>query len=273
LPVEAAEVDNGVEVPGPGGELRPSLAPDQEEWIRACHEEDCARLRRRTDLAVTCLGRQLVVPGEVFPPAPLGELLSRAVLEEVRAGDRVLDMGTGSGINAILAASVAGPETDPQDPGPPPAPVSVVGVDINPLAVACARGNAARNGVAASTSFRVSDVFDRVRGRFDLIVFDPALCWFPPRDALEAAITDAGYRALTRFMTQARDFLRPGGRILVSFGTPADLDYLHTVTDRFGLARDQVAERELERHGRTARYVTYRLEPVGAGVGHLDVTE
>jgi release factor glutamine methyltransferase len=69
------------------------------------------------------------------------------------------------GVNAILAAQVAD---------------DVVGVDLNPEAVAAARANAARNGVWAA--FAVSDVFSAVHGTFDLIIIDPPFRWFAPRD-------------------------------------------------------------------------------------------
>ena len=47
------------------------------------------------------------------------------VLDEVRDDDRVLDMGTGSGVNGIVAASRSR---------------DVLAVDVNPAAVTCATG-------------------------------------------------------------------------------------------------------------------------------------
>lgn len=38
------------------------------------------------------------------PIYPVSHLLGEAVLAEVRLGDRMLDMGTGCGVNGILAA-------------------------------------------------------------------------------------------------------------------------------------------------------------------------
>ena len=64
-------------------------------------------------------------------------------------------MGTGSGVNAMLAARSAH---------------EVVAVDLNPSAVAAARANADRNGVADRVDVRLSDVFESVDGRFDLII-------------------------------------------------------------------------------------------------------
>jgi release factor glutamine methyltransferase len=106
----------------------------------------------------------------------MSDLLGRAVIDEVRPGERVLDMGTGSGVNAILAARAGG---------------EVVGVDLNPAAVDAARANAERNGVAAV--FAVSDMFSAVEGDFDLAVIDPPFRWFAPRDMAEATIADEGY--------------------------------------------------------------------------------
>jgi len=80
--------------------------------------------------------------------------------------------------------------------GPTACPVGrpLPAVDINPHAVAAARENAARNGVADRVDVRESDVFSVVDGVFDLVVFGPPFRWFAPRDWLEVATTDANYR-------------------------------------------------------------------------------
>ena len=108
----------------------------------------------------------------------------------------------------------------------------MLGVDVNPHAVAAAVANAARNGVADRTTFRESDVFSAVDGTFDLMMFDPPFRWFAPRDHLEASMADENYAALTRFLAQAGDHLAPGGRILMFFGTSGDLDFLYRTARR-----------------------------------------
>nr|WP_035302858.1 50S ribosomal protein L11 methyltransferase [Actinokineospora inagensis] len=52
------------------------------------------------------------------PTTSTSRLLSQAFLNEVRADDRVLDMGTGSGVNAILATTAAEVVADDMDLAP-----------------------------------------------------------------------------------------------------------------------------------------------------------
>lgn len=222
----------------------PRMSEAEVAMIEAWHERAYQELRDRTKTHVDYLGLELAVPPEVFPPTPMSDLFGRLVLDEVRPDDRVLDMGTGSGSNALLAARVAR---------------DVTAVDINPAAVVCAEANAAANGLDERVTVMVSDVFDRVDGTFDVIMFDPPFRWFPPRTPLEAAITDDGYRTLNQFMAELPERLRPGGRALLTFGTTGDLTHLLHLFDTSGLECETLDRRDLERDGRTASYFTYRL--------------
>ena len=68
--------------------------------------------------------------------------------ERVKGGERVLDIGTGSGILAIAVAE---------------------GVDIDPVAVRTAGENAALNGVADKLTVLVGDLSDKASGKYDII--------------------------------------------------------------------------------------------------------
>jgi methylase of polypeptide subunit release factors len=84
--------------------------------------------------------------------------ISREALERlpVRSGDRVLDLGCGTGVYG-LAARLLGAE-------------AVLLTDLDPRAVACARVNARRNSLSR-VELRVGDLFSPCRGaRFDLII-------------------------------------------------------------------------------------------------------
>jgi release factor glutamine methyltransferase len=168
----------------------------------------------------------------------------RKVLEEAREGERVLDMGTGSGVDAVLAATRG---------------ARVLAVDISPPALAAARANAERNGVADRVEVERSDHFDNVVGEFDLIVFDPPFRWFKPRDVMESVMADEGYATMTKFFRQARNFLAPQGRMLIFFGTSGDLGYLKGLIAEQGFHAESVAHDELTRDGWKVEYFTLRV--------------
>ena len=154
---------------------RPMMSDEYAATLRRWHEAASLELHRSASNGSATWGSSCRFPSRSSRSTPMSDLLGRTVLAEVRDRDRVLDMGTGSGVNAILAASRSH---------------DVVGVDINPHAVAAATRNAERNNVAGRTRFYESDVFERVDGSFDLIMFDPPFRWFRPRDVLEMSVTD-----------------------------------------------------------------------------------
>ena len=75
--------------------------------------------------------------------------------QHLRRGESVLDYGCGSGILAIAAAKLGAG--------------AVVGVDVDPQAIAASRANAQRNGVSA-TFARPDDAAAAATRRFDVVV-------------------------------------------------------------------------------------------------------
>ena len=75
--------------------------------------------------------------------------------ELVQGGERMLDIGTGSGILAIAALKLGAKEAE--------------GVDIDPMCVRTAGENARRNGVAERLTVLVGDLSDQASGVYDII--------------------------------------------------------------------------------------------------------
>lgn len=73
----------------------------------------------------------------------------------VQGGERVLDIGTGSGILAIAALKLGAARAE--------------GVDIDPVAVRTARENAALNGVAGQLTVLVGDLSGQASGKYQII--------------------------------------------------------------------------------------------------------
>jgi SAM-dependent methyltransferase len=125
------------------------------------------------------------------PPALL---LARLTVRR-RVG-RVLDLGCGGGVQSLLAARHA---------------ERVVGVDLNPRAVAFARFNARLNGVS-NAEFLEGDLYDPVRGeRFDLVVCNPPYVVSPETHLLFRDGGRPGDSLCAEIVRRAGDHLEEGG--------------------------------------------------------------
>ena len=168
----------------------------------------------------------------VYKPCDDTFLLADAMLEEVKSEDHVLDMGTGTGLIAILAASRAR---------------KVLAVDVSNSAVECARRNVAANR-AANVEVRRSDLFTNVEGKFDLILFNPP--YLPreelePQDELSLAWSGGrdGRRVIDRFIRECRRYLTQGGRVLMVQSSLSSLDRTREMFLKQGFNVSVVAEK------------------------------
>ncbi|MGH7375675.1 MAG: HemK2/MTQ2 family protein methyltransferase [Candidatus Rokuibacteriota bacterium] len=138
------------------------------------------------------------------PPKAGSRLFCRHVA--VQPGDRVLEIGTGIGLAAVMAARAG---------------ARVVATDVMEAAVQCARANAVLNGVADRVDVRLGDGFEPVRGlTFDLICTSPPQMPTPPEreraDAAAAADNGGrdGWSLLDRVIAGAPAHLNRGGRLV-----------------------------------------------------------
>ncbi len=99
---------------------------------------------------------KISITGAVYPPTEDSYILAKNA--PILKG-RILDMCTGSGIVALTNA-----KANPKN--------VVIGVDINPESVECATNNAKANKIK-NAKFFVSDLFDKIDGKFDGITCNP----------------------------------------------------------------------------------------------------
>lgn len=225
-------------------EYKPTVCDEYAAKIRRWQDDVYEYEKTRSTQHINFLGRTFTIPPKVHPINRMSDLLGNAILKEVRVEDRVLDLGTGSGVNAILAASKS---------------ADILAVDLNPLAVECAKQNAAANNVGERISFAQSDLFQNVSGKFDLIIFDPPFRWFAPRDVYEMGTTDENYKSLITFFQSVTNFITGRGRILLCFGSSGDIGFLNQLIEKTGLVKHVVASRNLEKDGLSVSYFTYLL--------------
>lgn len=132
----------------------------------------------------------------IYEPAEDSFLLQKAVRKYSR-NKRVLDMGSGSGIQAKTALAAGAFE--------------VTAVDIDPDAISLLK----KQNLKAIKS----NLFQNVTGKFDIIVFNPPYLPEDKReDAESSRITTGGKEGdeiIIKFLKQSPKHLSPGGSILI----------------------------------------------------------
>lgn len=172
--------------------------------------------------ATSFCGLEIAVNRHVLVPRPETELLAEAGWEFLATlnpqPSTALDFGAGSGCIAI-ALAVKCPAA------------RVLAVDVSEEALALARENAARNGVAERIQFAHGDGFAAVSPgqRFSLVVSNPPYIAsaeietlspevrdFDPRPALDGGADGLNFYRL--LAARAAAFLHPAGKLMVEFG-------------------------------------------------------
>ena len=149
----------------------------------------------------------VVMPSVFNPKVPrTGEFLAGQLDSQlVGSQAEVLDMGTGSGVCAVIAARYAR---------------RVVAVDINPEAVRCAGINALLNHAEHKIDVRQGDLFAPVKERFDVVLFNPPFLLGTPRDDRDRAWRSND--VAERFAAGLEAHLKPDGFALVLLSTFGD---------------------------------------------------
>ena len=146
---------------------------------------------------------------DIYQPAEDSYLLQRYVKKH--AFGRVLDLGTGSGIQALTAAECKVVK-------------EVVAVDINEQAVERLKKEVLSNKLKTKIKANDSDLFSNVQGKFDTILFNPP---YLPEDKIGKEIVEDsalyggkhGWELSEKFFNLVSKYLVASGKILF-------LDYL-----------------------------------------------
>ncbi len=131
--------------------------------------------------------------------------------ELVEGGERVLDIGTGSGILAIAALKLGAAQAE--------------GIDIDPMCVRTAGENAQRNGVQQNFQVLIGDLSDKASGQYDII------CANIVANAIKALVPDVPA------------LLKQGGTFMASGIIDTRKDEVIAAVQATGLSVQQVKEK------------------------------
>jgi release factor glutamine methyltransferase len=169
----------------------------------------------RTD-HVRLFGFSITVPPSVFHPSLYfsSRFLGSSIAELELAGKRVLDMGCGSGILSLIAASKG---------------AMVAAIDLNPIAVSATRENARNNNLDQQIAVYAGNLFDPLPDsqKFDYIFFNPPFYRGEAlNDAQHAWKAGNNYEVIRSFARYARGRLTSNGVILLVSSTETQDDHL-----------------------------------------------
>lgn len=179
-------------------------------------------------------GLDFKVTPAVLIPRPETEAMVEAAISSAPRRGSVLEVGTGSGCVAVALKAKR------QD-------LVVMATDISKSALKIAKQNAKAN--SADIKFVLNDLFNRLEGRFDLILanlpyvptgvrrqaeldYEPPVALFAGNDGL------ACYR---RFMVDLPDYLSQGGRAIIEAG-PTQRSEIKRIANDSGLKLTNISE-------------------------------
>lgn len=152
-----------------------------------------------------------VEPG-VLIPRPETELLVEEALKELEHGSKILEIGTGTGVISIgLARHLT---------------LDITASDISKEALSLAKRNSKKNKV--DIEFIKSDLYENIRGTYDLIISNPPYIRedqapklegelsYEPKEALFSG--EEGLDLIERLIEGAPGYLKAGGLVLLEIG-------------------------------------------------------
>lgn len=137
----------------------------------------------------------------------------------------ILDMGSGSGIVSIFAASRG---------------AKCLAADINPVAIRCIRENAALNHFESQIDAVESDLYISIKPaekKFDIIFFNPPYYRGNPHNNFERAFkAGPNLEVIDRFLADSKEHLLPSGEICLLVSSDMDMDDLYRRIEQAGYA-------------------------------------
>jgi len=207
------------------------LAQSQYPWLITWILE---LLHRRTqqESSVVIEGIRVQICPQVFNPI-IGRTTQFFIQNmKIHSTQKVLEIGTGSGVIAAAAARVT---------------QYVTATDVNPYAVQCARTTMRLNGVENRINVLLGDLYSPVHEEtFDVILFNPPYFNFDAQSWMALAWSaGSNYELLDRFFTDARNVLSRTGEIQILLSSATPLRHIISLIKKAGFKIQVIASRRI----------------------------
>lgn len=152
---------------------------------------------------VTIQGIRIKADRNVHKPGKTCVYFANMLKKYIKPTDIVLDVGTGSGVLALLLSKHA---------------KKIVGIEINEKAVICARKNVSLNHIK-NVEIRQSDMFKNIRGgeKFDCIIMNPPAFDFPTKKVSDRSYIDTKYHMISSFFKGISYYTKQNSKIFILY--------------------------------------------------------
>jgi release factor glutamine methyltransferase len=197
-------------------------------------------------------GLVLELHPEVYEPAEDSFQLAEAI--DVKPNDRVLEIGTGTGIIALECTRRG---------------ADVVCSDVNPFAVELVKCNYSRNKslLTGSLDVRLGDLFTVVgeNEKFDVIIFNPPYLPTKKEDLVSGSgwfdiAVDGGTDGLAlteKFINHLQGYLKKNGRAFFVFSSLSDRSKLENIISNAGFKAKVIVSRCFDDEQIDIYYIKY----------------
>ena len=167
---------------------------------------------------------------DIYQPAEDSHLLQKFVRRF--ATGRIIDMGTGSGIQALTAVEV-------------PSVREVVAVDINSKAIEALKTEIEKRKLRKIKVVK-GDLFESVEGSFNVVIFNPP--YLPQDKGIEDAALyggKKGWEISEKFFKDVSNYLFPEGKVLFLFSSLTNKQKIEQILEHNLLQWEELGEEKI----------------------------
>ena len=192
-------------------------------------------------------GFEYVVLPKVYKGGTDTELFCKML--EVKKGQDVWDIGTGTGLIALQAKKKGARY--------------VLATDSNPSAVINSRRNSKILGLKIDT--KLANVFGNIDKRFDLVTFNPPFTDRRSTKDFEASFWDKDHKTVRNFFSGIGRHLKPHGRAFIAWSSFGNTLKLGRIAKRHGFTLKKIGRKKGKRN--FVYYVFELVRPPGLEPG------
>ena len=193
-------------------------------------------IMERAPRKVEFLGYTIKINTKVFPVDSPFSFSSKMTAKRInpKKGDVVLDVGTGTGVQAIIAAKRGAKQ--------------VLAIDIDENSLNCAKENVELHHLEDVIEIRKSDLFENIKDdeKFDLIISQLPFADSDCETKVKHFLFDPDFKLHEKLLKDAKEHLKENGRILIPSGEIANEEKLLKLIEKYNYKIVSVEEEKAQ---------------------------